>query len=88
VIQNMASLTCPHCAHGIDLYGESHRLEEAGVRALGRIPFDTRLSVTADTGLPLVLGDPRGPIAYEFAKIGGAVRRWLAENERGLGRAA
>jgi hypothetical protein len=43
-----------------------------------------RLSVTADQGLPLVLGDPRGPIAYEFAKIGSIVRRWLAERDGDL----
>ena len=88
MVQNMASLTCPHCTESIDLYGESKRLEEAGVRVLGRIPFDTRLSVTADMGLPLVLGDPRGPIAYEFARIGGAVRRWLVQREQDLSQAA
>jgi ATP-binding protein involved in chromosome partitioning len=82
MIQNMASLTCPHCEQGIDLYGESTRLEDAGVRILGRIPFDTRLSVTADTGVPLVLGDPRGPIAREFGRIGVAVRRWLTEQDK------
>ena len=37
---------------------------------------------------PLVLGDPRGPIAVEFARIGGAVRRWLAERDQELGQAA
>jgi ATP-binding protein involved in chromosome partitioning len=79
LVQNMASLTCPHCEQPIDLFAQSFRLEDAGVRILGRIPFDTRLSVTADRGVPLVLGDPRGPIAYEFARIGSAVRRWLAE---------
>jgi ATP-binding protein involved in chromosome partitioning len=84
MVQNMASLTCPHCAESIDLYGASTRLEDAGVRVLGRIPFDTRLSVTADRGLPLVLGDPRGPVAYEFARIGQAVKRWLAERDQDL----
>jgi ATP-binding protein involved in chromosome partitioning len=88
MVQNMASLTCPHCSQGIDLYAASRRLEDAGLRVLGRIPFDTRLSVTADQGLPLVLGDPRGPIAVEFARIGGAVRRWLAERDQELGQAA
>ena len=88
MVQNMASLTCPHCRQDVDLYGASRRLEEAGVRVLGRIPFDTRLSVTADRGLPLVLGDPRGPIAVEFARIGGAVRRWLIERDQELGQAA
>jgi ATP-binding protein involved in chromosome partitioning len=84
MVQNMASLTCPHCARAIDLYSLSRRLEDAGVPVLGRIPFDTRLSVTADTGLPLVLGDPSGPIAFEFARIGGAVRRWLAQRDQQL----
>ena len=84
MIQNMASLTCPHCSQAIDLYSQSQRLEDAGVRVLGRIPFDTRLSVSADRGLPLVLGDPRGPIAVEFARVGGAVRRWLNERDREL----
>ena len=88
MVQNMASLTCPHCSEAIDLYGRSRRLEDAGVRVLGRIPFDTRLSVTADQGLPLVLGDPRGPIAFEFARIGGAVRHWLAERDQEIGQAA
>jgi ATP-binding protein involved in chromosome partitioning len=81
VVQNMASMTCPHCEQEIDMFAQSSRLADAGVPVLGRIPFDVRLSVTADRGRPLVLGDPRGPIAYEFARIGSAVRRWLAERE-------
>jgi ATP-binding protein involved in chromosome partitioning len=84
MVQNMASLSCPHCTQSIDLYGESTRMEEAGVRVLGRIPFDTRLSVSADRGLPLVLGDPRGPVAFEFARIGSTVRRWLADRDQEL----
>ncbi|HEY7296175.1 MAG TPA: P-loop NTPase [Dehalococcoidia bacterium] len=87
MVQNMATLTCPHCTTAIDMYRLSPRLMEAGVSVLGRIPFDVQLSVTADEGRPLVLGDPRGPIAREFAQIGGRVRRWLAERDRGEARA-
>jgi ATP-binding protein involved in chromosome partitioning len=79
MVQNMSSLTCPHCDQEIDLFGQSSRLADAGVQVLGRIPFDTRLSVNADQGLPLVLGDPTGPISYEFARIGARVRGWLRE---------
>jgi ATP-binding protein involved in chromosome partitioning len=79
LVQNMSSLACPHCEREIDLFGHSSRLEDAGVGVLGRIPFDVRLSVNADQGLPLVLGDPRGPISYEFARIGMRVRAWLRE---------
>jgi ATP-binding protein involved in chromosome partitioning len=86
VVQNMASLTCPHCEREIDMFAQSTRLAEAGVRVLGRVPFDTELSAAADRGRPLVLGDPRGPIAYEFARIGRTVQRWLAEQDARAGR--
>ena len=78
LVQNMAALTCPHCEREIDMFASSTRLTDAGVPIIGRIPFDTRLSVTADQGRPLVLGDPRGPVAHEFARIGAVVRRWIA----------
>jgi ATP-binding protein involved in chromosome partitioning len=77
LVQNMAFMTCPHCDQEIDLYAQSRRLQDAGLRVLGRIPFDVELSKAADGGRPLVLGDPRGPIAYEFARIGAQVRGWL-----------
>ena len=79
LVQNMAALTCPHCQREIDMFASSTRLGDAGIPVLGRIPFDTRLSISADKGRPLVLGDPRGPVAYEFARIGAGVRRWIAE---------
>lgn len=77
-VQNMAGLTCPHCGAEIDMFAFSSRLADAGVPVLGRVPFDVELSAAADKGRPLVLGNPRGPIAHEFARIGAAVRRWLA----------
>jgi ATP-binding protein involved in chromosome partitioning len=80
MVFNMASLACPHCSEEIDLYTESRRLQEDGVEVLARIPFDVRLSRTADQGLPLVLGDPTGHMAYKFAEIGARVRRWLREH--------
>ena len=79
MVQNMASLTCPHCEREIDMFEYSRRMEDAGVPVLARIPFDVRLSTAADRGQPLVLGDPRGPIALEFAKVGFAVRSHLLE---------
>jgi len=81
LVFNMAGLTCPHCSQEIDLFAQSNRLTGAGMRAIGRIPFDVQLSVAADQGRPLVLGQPRGPVAFEFARIGAAVRRWLGERE-------
>jgi ATP-binding protein involved in chromosome partitioning len=82
LIQNMASLTCPHCQGEIDMFAHSTRLADDGVPVLARIPFDVRLSAGADRGKPLVLGDPTGPIALEFARVAFHIRRWLAERDR------
>jgi ATP-binding protein involved in chromosome partitioning len=78
VVYNMSSMTCPHCASEIDMFAQSGRLAEQAP-VLGRIPFDVELSKAADRGRPLVLGDPQGPIAFEFAKLAAAVGRWLSE---------
>lgn len=83
MVQNMAALTCPHCGEPIDLFASSERLADAGVPILGRVPFDVQLSVSADQGIPLVLGNPRGPVALEFARIGAAVRKWIRGVEDG-----
>ncbi|MDQ3695513.1 MAG: Mrp/NBP35 family ATP-binding protein [Chloroflexota bacterium] len=76
-VQNMSSLICPHCQRPVELDAHSARLTEAGVTLIGQIPFDLGLSVAADRGVPLVLANPRGPVAYELAKIGRHVQRWL-----------
>jgi ATP-binding protein involved in chromosome partitioning len=77
LVQNMAYLPCPRCGEEVDMFPTSSRLVNAGVNILGRIPFDARLSTAADQGSPLVLSDEGGSIAYEFGRIGSAVRRWL-----------
>ena len=84
VVQNMAALECPHCRETIDLFPRSTRLADAGVDVLGRIPFDLRLSEAADRGRPLVLAEPTGPVAHEFARIGMAVRRWLIARDNDI----
>jgi ATP-binding protein involved in chromosome partitioning len=79
MVQNMAAMTCPHCGGSINMFAESARLGDEGVTVLGRIPFDNELARSADRGTPLVLGDPTGPVAREFALLGAAVRRWLRD---------
>lgn len=77
LVQNMSSLTCPHCDQPIDLFATSRRLDDSELRLLASIPFDVRLAEAADRGLPLVLADPTGPIAATFGRVGAAVRAWL-----------
>lgn len=77
IVQNMASLVCPHCHQELGLFSSSSRLTDQGVRVLQEIPFDTQLAVNADRGDPLVLSDPTGPMALAFARLAFAVRSWL-----------
>lgn len=80
VVQNMASLVCPHCNQELNLFSTSTRLADRGVRVLQEIPFDPQLAVNADRGDPLVLSDPTGPMAVAFARLAFAVRKWLQED--------
>ncbi len=80
LVKNMASLTCPHCARPIDMFAGSRRLEDAGIATLAEIPFDVSVSSAVDRGTPIVLADPSGPLAYQFAKIGARTRSWLRKS--------
>ncbi|HQM38492.1 ATPases involved in chromosome partitioning [Candidatus Bipolaricaulis anaerobius] len=58
VVENMASLVCPHCGGEIDLYGTGggERLaREMDVPFLGRIPLIPEVVRGGDTGQPAVL---------------------------------
>ena len=46
---------------------------------LGGIPLDPRGQARADTGVPLVVGDPEGPVGAAFTHLAGEV---LAAVER------
>jgi ATP-binding protein involved in chromosome partitioning len=50
------------------------------VPLLGQIPLDTRLREGADTGIPVVLGEPDSPAAVALD----AIARGLSTRARGL----
>jgi ATP-binding protein involved in chromosome partitioning len=44
---------------------------------LGEIPIDPKVREGADTGVPIVAGDPASPQSAEFRRIAGAIAREL-----------
>jgi ATP-binding protein involved in chromosome partitioning len=89
VIENMSYLICPHCGEQTDVFGSGGgetvaatltRLTGANVPLLGQVPIDTRLREGADSGMPLVLGEPSSPAALQLVKIAES----LASRGRGL----
>jgi len=89
VIENMAFLPCPHCGEHIEVFGSGggEHVAEALTRAtgapvplLGQIPLDVRLREGGDSGVPLVLSDPKAPASTELTDIATS----LGRRERGL----
>ena len=53
IVENMAMVTCPHCAEAFELFGPSHAEELAdhiGAPVLARLPIDSNVTLLADTG--------------------------------------
>lgn len=89
VIENMASVACPHCGEPMNLFGEgggdlvAQQLTEAldtDVPVLARVPFDVKLREGGDNGEPIVVAEPDS----EAARAIHALAAQLATKPRGL----
>jgi len=61
VIENMSTLTCPHCDKDIDVFktgGGEKLAEELVLPYLGKIPLDMDITICSDSGEPVVLSKP------------------------------
>lgn len=76
LVENMASFVCPECGHKSRLFSEGDIRETCGelgrtmgIPILGEIPFDTRISSSADKGLPFIIEFPDAPASLSFLSI-------------------
>lgn len=72
LIENMSGFTCPHCDKSVDLFGSGggeRTAREAGIKFLGRIPFDPRVVSSADTGVSIQKSYSDSPVSKAFAEI-------------------
>lgn len=56
LIENMSSFICPHCGKAVDLFGSGggeKTARMAGIKFLGKIPFDTKVVSCGDAGVSL-----------------------------------
>jgi len=66
IIENMSGFECPHCGKTTDIFpsgGGTRLAEELGLPLLGKIPLQARLAEQADSGTPVVVGEPDSPAA-------------------------
>ena len=80
VVENMAAYRCAHCGHEEQLFqgpDSAAMARELGVSFLGRIPFDPRLAMAADRGVPYVRQDPGTPCATALRAVAAALRSFV-----------
>jgi len=66
LIENMSHFVCPTCRTESDIFGKGGGetlAREMGVPFLGRIPIYEPIRVGGDTGVPIVVGEPKSPAA-------------------------
>ena len=80
VVENMSSLTCPHCgpSHQIDVFGAGGGDRVAAtlserfgydVPVLARVPLEPSLREGGDAGKPIVDSDPTNPAAVALREV-------------------
>jgi ATP-binding protein involved in chromosome partitioning len=72
IIENMSSMSCPHCGKPIDLFktgGGERAAKDLKVPFLGAIPIDPAIVQDTDNGTPFVLADRDNEVNRAFKKI-------------------
>ena len=69
LIENMSHFVCPKCHTESDIFGKGggeSLAKEMTVPFLGRIPIYEPIRIGGDTGVPIVVGEPKSPAAQAF----------------------
>ena len=80
IIENMSTMTCPHCDEKIDVFkkgGGKKLAEELVLPYLGSIPLDGELVATSDSGEPVVLSRPDSAAAKAFLQLAENCHKFL-----------
>jgi ATP-binding protein involved in chromosome partitioning len=69
LVENMSHFVCPSCHTESDIFGKGGGEKLASdmkVPFLGRIPIYEPIRIGGDTGVPIVIGEPKSPAAEAF----------------------
>lgn len=69
LIENMSHFICPTCHTESDIFGKGGGetlATEMNVPFLGRVPLYEPIRIGGDTGVPIVIGEPKSPAAQAF----------------------
>lgn len=69
LVENMSHFVCPNCSHESDIFGKGGGevlAQELDVPFLGRVPIYEPIRIGGDTGVPVMIGDPKSGAAQAF----------------------
>ena len=72
LIENMSGFSCPHCSEKIDLFGSGggeKTARTAGIKFLGRIPFDLDVVACGDSGTSFQNKNKNSMVTKAFADM-------------------
>ncbi|QPJ66431.1 MAG: Mrp/NBP35 family ATP-binding protein [Candidatus Nitrohelix vancouverensis] len=84
VIENMSTMSCPHCAKDIDVFrkgGGKKLAEELALPYLGSIPLDLDITIQSDTGDPVIESKPDSVAAKAFMTLAENCHKFLNPEE-------
>ena len=72
LVENMSGFQCPHCGENVDIFGSGggeRTAVAAGIRFLGRVPFDQKVVSCGDTGASIQATYSDSPVSKAIAGI-------------------
>ncbi len=85
LVENMSVHVCSHCGHAEPIFGQGGGEKMAakyGTELLGALPLDLAIRERADSGHPIVIADPDGPVARSYTDIARKMTARLALKAR------
>jgi ATP-binding protein involved in chromosome partitioning len=86
IVENMSYFCCPNCGHRTEIFahgGARACAAKYGVDFLAEIPLDLEVRQTSDDGRPIVVSEPRHPIAEAYRGLALTVRDKLRAAQGG-----
>ncbi len=80
LIENMSSFACPHCGEILDLFGSGggeKTANAAGIKFLGRIPFDPKMVSCGDSGTSFQEQYKDSPVTKVFTEIADNMAKYV-----------
>lgn len=72
MVENMSGFECPHCNQNVDIFGSGggeRTAAAAGIRFLGKVPFDQKVVSCGDTGTSIQATYTDSPVSKAISGI-------------------